>query len=80
MTNSELKNKWFKHYQTADEQLKKMSESKGLISAFNANIDAVIKISGKQIEHIIEKHSMNAGELLIDGAKSIKNGPADPHS
>ena len=72
MSNSELKKKWFNHYQTAAEQLEKMAEVKGLISAFNANIDAVIKISGKQIEQIIKKHSINASQLLVDGAKSIK--------
>jgi len=72
MCNSELKNKWLNHYQTATEQLEKMTEVKGLISAFNANIDAVIKISGKQIEQIIEKHSMNQANLLIDDNKSIK--------
>lgn len=72
MTNQELKNRWFEYYQTAAQQLKKMSEVKGLISAFNANIDAVIKISGRQIAQIIENHSMNANELLFDGEKSIK--------
>ena len=29
MTNSELKNKWFSHYQSAEEQLNKMTEVKG---------------------------------------------------
>ena len=49
-----------------------MSEVKGLISAFNANIDAVIKISGKQIEGIIKDHSMATDNLLIDAEKNIK--------
>ncbi len=73
MSNSELKKTWFKHYQSATNQLEKMAEVKGLISAFNANIDAVIKIFGKQIEQSIEKHSMNQRNLLIDGSKSIKS-------
>lgn len=72
MPNSELKKKWLNHYQTAAEQLEKMTEVKGLISAFNANIDAVIKVSGNQIEQIIEMHSMNQSRLLIEGDKSIK--------
>lgn len=71
MTNQELKNSWFKHFQTADEQLKKMSEVKGLISAFNANIDAVIKISGNKIEQIIKEQSLDASQLLLGGVKSI---------
>ena len=44
MTNKDLKKKWFKHYQSASIQLEKMSKVQGLISAFNANIDAVIKV------------------------------------
>lgn len=73
MAYSDLKNKWFNHYQSAEEQLNKMSEVKGLISAFNANIDAVIKISGSKIEQLIEKHSLNENNLLVDGEKSIKS-------
>ena len=71
MENSELKNKWFTHYQTAEEQLGKMAKVNGLISAFNANIDAVIKVSGKQIEEIVAKHSMNEAALLVDGVTKI---------
>ena len=72
MTNTDLKKKWFEHFQTAPEQLEKMSKVNGLISAFNANIDAVIKVSGKKIEEIISKSNMNSATLLVDGAKSIK--------
>ena len=72
MTNKELTNIWFEHYQSSTQQLKKISDVKGLISAFNSNIDAVIKISGKQIAQIIENHSMNTSQLLVDGAKNIK--------
>jgi ADP-dependent phosphofructokinase/glucokinase len=72
MNVSELKNKWFKHYQSADEQLDKMSNVKGLISAFNANIDAVIKISGKDIEKIISENSLDTNELLSEGEKRIR--------
>jgi len=72
MPNSKLKSKWLNHYQSANEQLNKMSQVKGLISAFNANIDAVIKISGKQIEKIIKKQNLNKKNLLINGNKNIK--------
>ena len=71
MTNTELKKIWFEHFQTTSEQLEKMSNVNGLISAFNANIDAVIKVSGKKIEEIISKYNMEASILLGDGAKSI---------
>lgn len=72
MTYSKLKERWFEHYQTADEQLKKMSEVKGLISAFNANVDAVIKISGKTIEQIIKNQNMDASYLTANGATKIE--------
>lgn len=71
MTLSELKNIWFNNYQSAEQQLQKMAKVKGLISAFNANIDAVIKISGKQIEEIAVTHAMNADQLVAEGKKSI---------
>ncbi|MDH3322587.1 MAG: hypothetical protein OEM04_06320 [Flavobacteriaceae bacterium] len=68
-----LKEKWFSHYQSAEEQLAKMSEVKGLISAFNTNIDAVIKVSGEKIAEIITSNGLNEAELTIDGAKSINS-------
>lgn len=73
MEYNALKEKWFSHYQSAEEQLAKMSEVKGLISAFNANIDAVIKVSGKKIAEIITGNSLNEAELVVDGAKSINS-------
>ncbi len=72
MTNTELKKKWFEHFKSSPSQLKKMSEVKGLISAFNANIDAVIKISGKKIEEIISKNEFDEAAILLDGEKNIK--------
>lgn len=71
MENPEIKKAWFRHYQSAEEQLKKMSEVKGLISAFNANIDAVIKIPAKKIEEIISKFNLDESALLVDGPTSI---------
>lgn len=72
MVNSELKKIWFEHYQSAPDQLEKMSDVNGLISAFNANIDAVIKISGRQIEEIIERFNLNPEVLLSDSDKRIR--------
>jgi len=72
MVNSELKKTWFGHYQSSPEQLKKMADVKGLISAFNANIDAVIKISGKKIEEIIKKFNMDQKKLLSENARKIR--------
>lgn len=50
-----------------------MSKIKGLISAFNANIDAVIKISGKKIGEIIASESLDPVALLKEGETSINS-------
>ncbi len=72
MNYSALKEKWYSHYKTSKEQLQKMSEVKGLISAFNANIDAVIKISGKKLEEIVAQFSMDEKKITGGGETSIK--------
>lgn len=72
LSNQVYKDSWKKHYSTAPEQLAKMSQVKGLISAFNANIDAVIKISGKKLEEIIASESMDGKALLADGETAIR--------
>lgn len=73
MDIEKLKQVWKDHYTSSPEQLKKMADVKGLISAFNANIDAVIKISGKQIEKIVTDFNLDTGSLLNDGETSIKS-------
>ncbi len=72
MNNDELKQIWKEHFSSSPEQLRKMSEVNGLISAFNANIDAVIKVSGKQIERIVSDFELDTALLLQDGESSIK--------
>ena len=69
----DLKTKWLSNYKTAPEQLKKMAGVKGLISAFNVNIDAVIKITGATIEKIIQTHSLDQNLILEDGKKRISS-------
>lgn len=73
MITSELKQNWKEHFSTAPMQLKKMSNVNGLISAFNSNIDAVIKISGKRIEEIIHHYNLNMDSLLNSGSSSIRS-------
>ncbi len=69
----DLKQAWRKNYQTAPEQLNKMASVSGLISAFNANIDAVIKISGKKIESLIETNQIDAEQLIQSGVRKIES-------
>lgn len=56
MPNSSLKKIWLKNYRSNSDQLMKLSEVNGLISAFNANIDAVINLTGQKIEELINDH------------------------
>ena len=72
MSYSDLKDKWLKHYKTAPAQLEKMGEVKGLISAFNANVDAVIKVSGKDIEKIISESNLDLLKIIGVGENSIQ--------
>ncbi len=71
MSREDLKNRWLENYRTAPAQLEKMSKVKGLISAFNANIDAVIKISGAKIEEVVSKFRLNPAELVGVGERNI---------
>lgn len=71
MKIEKVKEIWREHFSSAPEQLKKMSEVNGLISAFNANIDAVIKISGSRIEKIISDFKLDTELLLQEGEQSI---------
>src|ERR1035437_10475819 len=71
MALDKLKIKWLDNYKTAPEQLKKMAGVKGVISAFNVNIDAVIKITGAKIEKIMKEHSLDQSQILEDGKKRI---------
>jgi len=67
----EIKKQWLENYKSAPGQLKKMSKVDGLISAFNANIDAVIKLSGKDIEKLITDFNIDQSQLLVEGKKTI---------
>lgn len=73
MSLTELKKNWLNHYQTAPKQLEKMSKVKGLVSAFNANIDAVIKVSGESIRALIKEHHLDINNLLQKGERSIQS-------
>ena len=63
MNYDELKNIWKKKYNIVNQQLDKVKEIQTVATAFNTNIDAIFKISGKQIEELIEKNNIN-GHLL----------------
>lgn len=72
MSLSELKTAWLENYKSAPAQLEKMSNIKGLISAFNANVDAVIKVSGKSIEKLITDNNLKVDSIVSTGEKAIR--------
>jgi ADP-dependent phosphofructokinase/glucokinase len=71
MSSIELKTKWLENYKTAPAQLEKMGEINGLISAFNANVDAVIKVNGDGIQNLIAENNLNTDLILAEGESSI---------
>jgi hypothetical protein len=73
MSTKEIKKTWLKNYKTSPQQLEKMTKVNGLISAFNSNIDAVIKLSGKTIEKLINNHNLNQASLLVEKSNSINS-------
>ncbi len=75
MNYSELKQRWFEHYKSVSGQLQRMQQINGMISAFNANIDAVVKISGKEIEKLIQY--FNLTENFFSGNKKQIDKPED---
>ena len=76
MTTHNPKKAWLTNYSTAPGQLEKMSHVQGLVSAFNANIDAVIKLTGESIKRIITEHNLEEQEILKNGERNIQN-PTD---
>ncbi|HSQ41628.1 MAG TPA: ADP-dependent glucokinase/phosphofructokinase [Fibrobacteraceae bacterium] len=67
---------WKSLYQVAPAQLAKMSEVRGVVSAFNANIDAVIKVKPDLLQRWISLAGVEASSLLLDGIRAIQS-PVD---
>ncbi len=63
MNNPELKKEWLEKYSVVPNVLKSMSEANVAATAFNTNIDAVLKISGKGLSELIEKAGLSLQQL-----------------
>ena len=79
MNNSELRDIWAAKYANVDRTLARMKEVKAAATAFNTNVDAVLKISGKKLQELIEKTGLNWDSLnnieeskLLQAADVIK--------
>ncbi len=63
MENQELKKLWLKNFSTVPETLKRMKEVGAVATAFNTNIDAVLKVSGKKIVELAKQLGLGLKEL-----------------
>jgi len=79
MNISELQKVWQASYAVVPQQLKAVQTVGRVVTAFNTNIDAVLKISGKHLAELAEKVNLSAndlaqGESKIDSAKDVVRG------
>lgn len=72
MADKYLKEKWNRYYQSVPEQLRKIKSVKRVATAFNTNIDAVIKISGSKITELAKQAGITAEN--VQGEAKINNG------
>ena len=63
MDTADLKKIWLEKYKVVPEQLNKLSEINSAVTAFNANIDAVLKISGLKLKKMINDLGMTLEDL-----------------
>lgn len=54
---------WKDHYQIASKQFPKIKKIKGVATGFNANIDAIYKMSGQNLLALIKKYSLSLKDL-----------------
>ena len=63
MDTADLKKIWLEKYKIVPEQLNKLKEIESVVTAFNANIDAVIKMSGENLKKLIMELGLSLAEL-----------------
>ncbi len=63
MTNEELKKIWLEKFKSVPESLKKMATVKSVATAFNTNVDAVLKVKGNRILELAKKLNLSLADL-----------------
>jgi len=67
----DLKQTWKGHYGVAPRQLERLKQVRGVASVFNANIDAVLKVSPDQVLQWMEQAEADEWQVLNTGSKRI---------
>ena len=63
MNCDDLISEWTKKYKVVSEQLEKLKQIPAAATAFNANIDAIFKISGEQLKKLILDNNISTEDL-----------------
>lgn len=63
MDNMALKSLWAEKYQIVSEQFEKLKQIPSAATAFNANIDAILKINGESLKRLIIDNHIPLSEL-----------------
>lgn len=79
MNNSELKQCWAEKYAVVPQQLEAVKQVEKVATAFNTNIDAVLKISGRRLEELIAltgltKEDFASPATSLMSAKDVVHG------
>lgn len=74
MDYAELKKVWAEKFSGVPQTLQKMQEVKTAATAFNANIDAVVKITGKKIAELVTGLGMDLQELETISQAKLESG------
>lgn len=79
MTKDNIKEIWQRYYETVPAQLQKVKNVKRVATAFNTNIDAVVKISGEKLSELAKNvgltlANMHEGDNKISDGKDAVRG------
>ena len=75
MSISALQKNWRQKYDCVPQQLEKVKKVHSVATAFNTNIDAVLKISGKRLSELIE--TVNLSEEEFSNSRTLLETPQD---
>lgn len=75
MQINKIKQAWLSNYAQVETQLEKIKQVKSVVTAFNSNLDAVIKIKGEDLQKLSLELNFNLSDL--DDSERRINSPYD---